>query len=531
VIQDSAQGCEALAARIIVRVVLVLAVVLTGCAVGSFFAPAKSSQPQPAPAPKPLTKALADHPTPYGIEPLGKKSEFVHLPATSCAAASCHGGGQVGTVGSEHSTWAPEVSPEGGARDPHSKAYSVLFNAESVRMAQTLDPKIPAHENPLCLKCHAVDGAKDAETQKQMNTEGVGCGACHGRADKWLTEHYLPEWQTLTPRQKWDKYGFVPAENIVARTMNCVRCHVGDADREVNHDLIAAGHPRLAFESARFHYNPQYRKHWTEKAKPLDFEVRAWIVGQAATLRAAVVVLKTRAELAKANKAPWPEFAGYSCYACHQTVGDKDIRSGVSITRRKLGVPGWELWSNTAVRVAADYCSDAYFGLGLPELKTLRLLRATMDSSVSPKLQDVIDDADDAIKELDAWLLALQDAGDKNGRSVPEYTPRDIVHALAGNALGHNDKKETKLADHDWDALAANYLGCAAMYHATGGEAGGNTWGKELKAIRANLRFPLTGKKGEWFDSPALFTRDKLNQLTKDFMALRKATESSGGKR
>ena len=41
----------------------------------------------------------------------------MHRAATSCAAASCHGGGQVGKVGSEHSTWAPEAFPE-GASDP-----------------------------------------------------------------------------------------------------------------------------------------------------------------------------------------------------------------------------------------------------------------------------------------------------------------------------------------------------------------------------------------------------------------------------
>ena len=83
----------------------------------------------------------------------------------TCAAASCHGNGRVGTTGGEHSTWAAEVFPQ-GAHDPHSRAYRVLFNAESQRMAAEL--KIPAaHESSLCLKCHAVDGVQPAGVAPQ----------------------------------------------------------------------------------------------------------------------------------------------------------------------------------------------------------------------------------------------------------------------------------------------------------------------------------------------------------------------------
>src|SRR5262249_2101306 len=157
------------------------------------FRPAKSTQP-----PQPLPIAGAAEPSaPYGVG----KAPFAHRPSTSCAAAACHGGGQVGKLGSEHSTWAPEAFPEGGG-DPHAKACRVLFNADSVRMAKLLRLGEP-HKEALCLKCHAVDSAKDPETREQILSEGVGCGACHGPAEKWIATHTLPEWKTLSNREKW----------------------------------------------------------------------------------------------------------------------------------------------------------------------------------------------------------------------------------------------------------------------------------------------------------------------------------------
>src|SRR5262245_29117592 len=486
-----------------------MAIVLTGCVVGSFFAPAKPPVLQPAV--QPITATLAPQTTLFGVPERGVKPRFAHLPSTSCAAASCHGSGQIGKLGSEYSAWAPEVTPPDGAYDPHSKAYSVLFNADAARIGKYLD--IVPHKSELCLKCHAVDGAKDEEAQNQMRAEGAGCGACHGPAEKWISVHFTPEFLALPDREKWEKYGFVPTKNLVARTMNCVSCHVGDVDRDMNHDMIAAGHPRLAFESARFHYNPQYRKHWTERGSETDFEVRAWVVGQVATLRNAAVLLQARAKRAADGdaKTPWPEFSGLSCYACHQQIGDKELRGGASASTRPLGVPGWEVWSNTAVRVAADYCGEVYPGLSSLQATDMKLtnvnkLRAMMEKR--PSAKDIESQAKLAVEELDAWLVALQTAGDSKPPSIARDTPRKIAHALASNALTPDG---TKLADHDWDALAANYLGCAAMYHATGGAAG-NSWGKELKDLHGTLQFPPPGK-GAWADSPIL-TRNKLNQIT-----------------
>ena len=452
---------------------------------------------------------------PYGLG----KPPFAQLSSSSCAASSCHGGGAVGKKGSEHSTWAPEVFPE-GAHDPHANAYRVLFNADSVRIGKYLKIGAP-HKEALCLKCHAVEEVKPADAI----SEAVGCGACHGPAEKWLGAHVAPGWTSLSNQDKWEKYGFVPAGNLVARSLNCAGCHVGDADKEVNHDLIAAGHPRLNFEYTRFHFSPKYRKHWEEKTPQPDFEVRAWITGQAATLRAATDLLRIRAERAAIDdtKTPWPEFSGLSCYACHQQIGLEGPQRGTADKnpKRPAGVAGWEVWSNTASDTAAKFCPDAFPDVNSPQLPHLNVLRKLMEKR-NPNPKTIAEAASKAVAELDAWLAGMQVSEDRNRPArVSPYATERIAHALAANALS---KDRTKLADHDWDALSANYLGSAAMYHAAGGRGNVPGWTTPIHGLTADLKFPIPKAGGEGFNSPAGFGRKERDRVRDRFRELFDAT-------
>lgn len=455
--------------------------------------------------------------TPYGLG----SPPFAQLAGTSCAAASCHGG-EPGTVGGEHTTWAPEVFPEGPS-DPHGRAYRVLFNGDSQRMVSLLKLPTPAHQTALCLKCHAVDGASPSGTI----SEGVGCGACHGPADAWLTTHYLPGWKGLSNQEKFDRYGFVPTKNLAARVSNCAQCHVGAADREVNHDLIAAGHPRLAFEYARFHYNPGYRKHWVEPTPQPDFEAKAWLIGQAATLRAAVDLLGVRASRAAADDphTPWPEFSGYSCYACHQTVGTGDVRRAVGKADRKPGSLAWELWANGAADVAALQTPAVFPGESPASLPEVLVLRKMMERT-SPDPAAVRDQTRKARAELDRWLAALQAVDDRNAR-VPADAPRRLARALASDALA-----DGQLKDHDWDFLSVHYLGAAAMYHAAGGAAGDADWRPSVLSLAKLLKFPPpTRRDQDRYDSPAGFgpaDREKAKDL---FRSLADAATAPGAPR
>src|SRR5207248_2025572 len=105
----------------------------------------------------------------------------------------------------------------------------------------------------------------------------------------------------------------------------CVRCHVGNAGQEVDHDLIAAGHPRLNFEYGT--YLAAMPRHWSgqmEKVRYPDFEARAWAVGQALSAHASLELLAHRAVRRGAGSAgsakAWPEFSEYDCFSCHHSL-------------------------------------------------------------------------------------------------------------------------------------------------------------------------------------------------------------------
>ncbi len=452
--------------------------------------------PQPVPATAPVTPI-------YGLG----HSEFCHVASPSCAASACHGGGIVGRKGSEQTTWSPDLLGK-GPTDPHSRAFGVLFNAESLKMAKALNLNAPSKESR-CLNCHA-----DADAAPEHAAEGVGCGACHGPAEKWLAAHTRPTWKGLTNRDKWERYGFLPTADLVARNLACAKCHVGDAEREVDHDMIAAGHPRLAFESARFHFDPSYRKHWTEKGDAADFELRTWFVGQVVGVRAATELLRVRAERAGADPVkPWPEFAGSSCYSCHKTVGLPGDSPTASKPSKTLGIPAWESWSVSQADVVWELREDFYRGVELPERKEFAALRTLMEKR-APEPKAVAVQAKKALAELDGWLAAIQTSHD-SGRLPRTATelPARLVGALARRAL------ETT----DWDALAGAYLGCATGYHASGGKARVPEWTEPIRALEAELKFPRD-RGGTRFDGPADFGPSKRERLRKQFRLLVDAT-------
>lgn len=439
---------------------------------------------------------------PAVAEPFGRlpAPTGLHTPATSCAAASCHNTGRVGAPGGEHSTWS--------AADPHRRAYEVLSNADSVRIMKNLaagDPgrwAQPAHREGLCLKCHALDADRYYHGERLDDRglgEGVGCDACHGPSQNWLSAHYQAGWKFLSDREKYERYGFAPTKDLVARSLTCAGCHVGRADREVNHDLIAAGHPRLSFEYARYHYQPNYTRHWTERLPNPAFELKAWLIGQAASLDSALDLLAARAELASRQAAPWPEFAELSCYACHQGVGGTPTRgSGGGRRDRPVGMAGWQVWYTAlADGVLAD-AADVLAPGTQPTVPALKELRRVMQSP-TPDPRTVAKLAAAAKLELDGWLARVQAAG-YDAALAPGAAAR--LGAIVTASVLADDRSQ--LRDYDWDFLAQHALALTAAYHASGG-AGGElaAWKPALTELRAKLAFPADATRR--FDSPKDF--------------------------
>jgi hypothetical protein len=111
-------------------------------------------------------------------------------------------------------------------------------------------------------------------------------------------------------------------------------CHLGGNDQVVDHELIAAGHPDLAFELDTF-TSAQPAHH---RPRPPAMRVRAWAVGQTSALAEAMRLLS-----AHAGKS-WPEFSDLECYQCHHDLRQDSWRIERGYPGRKPGT----LQTNTA---------------------------------------------------------------------------------------------------------------------------------------------------------------------------------------
>ena len=402
--------------------------------------------------------------------------------AISCAAASCHGGGEPGKTGSEYNTWIE--------KDPHSRAYAVLFNEVSKRIARNRQRTtrtaeiVPAHRDSLCLKCHALNIevpervaiaspiSERVPSRDVFASQGVGCESCHGGAGNWLSTHYQPGFLEGKTREKAERHGLYPTKDLAFRVTLCTSCHVGSEHQEVDHDLIAAGHPRLMFEYTRFQRKPAYKAHWREKAYGDDFEARAWAIGQVATARASVDLLRARAERAGAKPSTWPELTEYSCYACHKALDpNRESWKSLTATDRKPGVLPWGSWTLPALPVLAIDDGDR------KALKQLRELRDTMENSPA-KTNEIALQCKKILPELDAWLVRLERR---------PFTPQQIGSLLQAVA-DHATTRDGKLNDLDWDGATQHFNGLASLH--LGRKKADPAWAVLLADLEKQLRLP-----------------------------------------
>ena len=116
--------------------------------------------------------------------PTAPPADGVHLGVASCAGSTCHGAVQPlkGSVvaQNEYIIWS--------RRDKHAKAYAVLSDDRSQRIAKNLGLG-DARTAQICLSCHADDVPADQRGPQFQISDGVGCEACHGGARGWLGVH------------------------------------------------------------------------------------------------------------------------------------------------------------------------------------------------------------------------------------------------------------------------------------------------------------------------------------------------------
>jgi hypothetical protein len=291
---------------------------------------------------------------------VGKGGIALHLTGVnSCAAASCHGGGR---VVEDLSFAAAQIWQR---RDPHARAWQVLSQPLAVEMMRRLaapgEEPIPAFEDTRCLNCHVtterpLEGAR--VSVELMHRDGVGCESCHGAAGGWLAAHTTAEWKLYTSEQK-QGLGFVDTtSDLHRRAAMCAECHVGGEGRDVNHDLIAAGHPRMDFEFRMFHANEP--KHWTaggvggrNRGSNVEvratFELDAWLAGQLAVGRAAAGLLQERTR----DGRPWPELAEYSCFSCHHDLRRESWYGSLGGSSGRLQWGTWTFGAYPGISVLA----------------------------------------------------------------------------------------------------------------------------------------------------------------------------------
>ena len=172
----------------------------------------------------------------------------------SCSASACHGSisprNTTKVLQNEYSTWVTE--------DRHARAYSVLAGSLGRQMSAIL--KIgPAEKAQRCLVCHAVTGGEGHSTTAFDISEGVSCEGCHGPASAWIGPHIQPTAQ----HADMVRLGLIDNKSLTVRSEECLRCHLGAPGLSVDHELIAAGHPDLAFELDSF--TAIEPPHWIEK--------------------------------------------------------------------------------------------------------------------------------------------------------------------------------------------------------------------------------------------------------------------------
>ena len=234
---------------------------------------------------------------------------FFYLGVESCGASTCHGSATPRTA--LRSGIRQTESTQWLATDKHAKAYEVLLKARSLQMAKNLKMAEPPSKSERCLVCHALEAPKELRSSSYKIEDGVGCESCHGQAEGWLGIHISRGRAASLP------VGMYDTRNLVKRAEKCVSCHVGDETRNVDHELIAAGHPDLVFDFET--YTAKLPPHW--RSAPSDgVGGRAWAVGQVVALRES---LKRLARRAQQRAAPaWPEFAEFECFACHHDVNN-----------------------------------------------------------------------------------------------------------------------------------------------------------------------------------------------------------------
>jgi hypothetical protein len=232
----------------------------------------------------------------------------------SCGGTTCHGRSEGdGKIvrQDELRIWQDLSSPAGA----HSRAFRVLSEPRSRAIAARLGIG-EATSAPMCLGCHSTPGGPRGP--RFQLSDGVGCEACHGAAGNWLASHYAVGGTHAANVAR----GMVPLDDPRARANRCLDCHFGSggSGQFVDHRMMAAGHPRIAFELDLFTTLQQHHEEDSDylQRKRRPNPVATWAVGQATALERSLNLFASP----RGTEGVFPEFYFFDCHSCHRRISD-----------------------------------------------------------------------------------------------------------------------------------------------------------------------------------------------------------------
>lgn len=358
---------------------------------------------------------------------LPQYGQDAHLGVLSCAGSTCHGAVEPWknstVLQNEYVTWQRQ--------DKHAKAYNVLLDERSKRIARNLGLSQPAHQADVCLDCHADNAAVRSKTFQL--TDGVGCEACHGGAPRWLGIHVSGQ----ASHQDNIAAGMFPTEDPIARAELCLSCHFGDQKKFVTHRIMGAGHPRMSFELDTFtavqpaHYrvDDDYRKR-----KKVTSPVQTWAIGQAMAMSK---LMEAMADPKRGRDGIFPEFVLFDCHACHHPMSNLRWQARAS-TGLGPGIPRVSDSNLIMLRVITTHI-EPETGKLLRE-RSLALHRASTEGS------DAMVAAAKSLKEIADKLVGVFARHNFGKTEIQALMNGLITEGLAGEFVDYAAAEQTTMA-------------------------------------------------------------------------------------
>jgi len=132
----------------------------------------------------------------------------------------------------------------------------------------------------------------------------------------------------------------IPLDNPKVRASVCLDCHFGSADagQFVNHRIMAAGHPRIAFELDLFSTLQQHHNEDADyiRRKGRTDDVRIWATGQAMAVERSLTLYSNPG---RGTEGVFPEFYFFDCHTCHRRISDEPSARPTNIANPGRPIP------------------------------------------------------------------------------------------------------------------------------------------------------------------------------------------------